>query len=120
MAQEVVTPKRELKTLPPGLKYAYLGDEKTIPDIINSQLTEKQEEEVLVVQRRNQKALGWTLSDLVGICPDLYMHHTRLEEGAKVHRYPQRKSNPNMREEVLKEILKLLSLGIIYLVSDSE
>ena len=31
-----------------------------------------------------------------------------------------RKVNPNMREEILKEILKLLSLGIIYSVPDSE
>ena len=44
--------------------------------------------------------------------PDLCMHHIRLEEGAKARRDPQRKLNPNMREEVLKEVLKLLSLGI--------
>ena len=48
------------------------------------------------------------------------MHHIRLEEGTKAHRDPQRKLNPNMREEVLKEVLKLLSLGIIYSIPDSE
>lgn len=60
------------------------------------------------------------MSDLVGISPDLCMHHIRLEQGAKAHKDPQRKLNPNMREEVLKEVLKLLALGIIYSVPDSE
>ena len=48
------------------------------------------------------------------------MHHIRLEESAKAHRDAQRKLNPNMREEVLKEVLKLLALGIIYSIPDSE
>ncbi|XP_042051607.1 uncharacterized protein K02A2.6-like [Salvia splendens] len=120
LPQEAVTPKKELKTLPPGLKYVYLGDEETFPIIINSHLTEKQEEELLEVLRRNQKAIGWTLSDLVGISPDLCMHHIHLEDGAKAHREQQRKLNPNMREEVLKEVLKLLALGIIYSISNSK
>ena len=46
------------------------------------------------------------------------MHHIRLEEDAKAYRDPQRKLN--IREEVLKEVLKLLSLGIIYSIPDSE
>ncbi|KAL1559047.1 hypothetical protein AAHA92_09435 [Salvia divinorum] len=112
--------EKELKTLPPGLKYAYLGENETLPVIINSKLTEGQEERLLEVLGRNKGAIGWTLSDLVGISPDLCMHHIRLEEGAKPYRDPQRKLNPNMREEVMKEILKLLSLGIIYSVPDSE
>ncbi|KAL1549191.1 hypothetical protein AAHA92_17323 [Salvia divinorum] len=48
------------------------------------------------------------------------MHHIRMEEGTKAHRDPQRKLNPHMREEVMKEVLKLLSLGILYSIPDSE
>ena len=120
LPQEAITPKKELKTLPENLKYAYLEEGETCPVIINSRLTEDQESALLEVIRRNKKAIGWTLSDLVGISPDLCMHHIRLEEGAKARRDPQRKLNPNMREEVLKEVLKLLSLGIIYSIPDSE
>ena len=69
---------------------------------------------------RNNKAIGWSVTDLVGISSDVCMHHIRVEDGAKAHRDRQRMLNPNMREEVLKEILKLLSLGIIYSVPDSE
>ncbi|KAL1567124.1 hypothetical protein AAHA92_02640 [Salvia divinorum] len=65
-------------------------------------------------------ATGWQLSDLVEISPDLCMHHIRMEEGAKTHRDPQRKLNPHIREEVMKEVLKLLYLGIIYSIPDSE
>ena len=117
---EVPPPKKELKNLPPGLKYAYLGEGESLPVIINSLLTQEQEVKLLEVLGCNQKAIGWTLSNLVGISPDLCMHHIRLEEGAKAYRDPQRKLNPNMREEVLKEILKLLALGIIYSIPDSE
>ena len=120
LPQEANGTKKELKTLPPGLKYAYLEEDETFPVIINSNFTKEQEKELLGVIKRNKKAIGWTLSDLVGISPDLCMHHIRLEESAKAHRDAQRKLNPNMREEVLKEVLKLLALGIIYSIPDSE
>ncbi|XP_047949425.1 uncharacterized protein LOC125195292 [Salvia hispanica] len=113
-------PQVELKKLPANLKYAYLGEEDSFPVIINSGLTEEQEARLLTVLGKNKKAIGWSLTDLVGISPDVCMHHIRLEDGAKAHRYSQREVNPNMREEILKEILKLLSLGIIYSVPDSE
>ncbi|XP_042019214.1 uncharacterized protein LOC121767080 [Salvia splendens] len=74
LPQAMSVPKKELKKLPPGLKYAYLEENEMFPVI----------------------------------------------EGAKAHKDPQRKLNPNMREEVLKEVLKLLSLGIIYSIPDSE
>ncbi|KAL1568511.1 hypothetical protein AAHA92_00121 [Salvia divinorum] len=67
--------KKELKILPPGLKYSYLGENETLPVIVSSKLTEGQEERLLEILKRNQKAIGWTLSDLVGLSPDLCMHH---------------------------------------------
>ncbi|XP_047978518.1 uncharacterized protein LOC125220392 [Salvia hispanica] len=117
---DTLPPQVELKKLPVNLKYAYLGEEDSFPVIINSGLTEEQEARLLTVLGKNKKAIGWSLTDLVGISPDVCMHHIRLEDGAKAHRDSQRKVNPNMREEILKEILKLLSLGIIYSVPDSE
>ncbi|XP_047943048.1 uncharacterized protein LOC125189863 [Salvia hispanica] len=117
---DTLPPQVELKKLPANLKYAYLGEEDSFPVIINSGLTEEQEARLLTVLSKNKKAIGWSLTDLVGISPDVCMHHIRLEDGFKAHRDSQRKVNPNMREEILKEILKLLSLGIIYSVPDSE
>ncbi|RVW23195.1 hypothetical protein CK203_099561 [Vitis vinifera] len=40
-------------------------------------------------------------------------------EGAKPSRQPQRRLNPSMIDVVKKEILKLLEVGVIYLISDS-
>ncbi|XP_042029922.1 uncharacterized protein LOC121776825 [Salvia splendens] len=119
LPNEEPKPAKELKPLPAHLKYAYLGEGETMPVIINNHLTQGHEDRLLEVLRRNQKAIGWKLTDLVGISPDLCMHHIRLKEGAKPHRDQQRKLNPNMRAEVLKEIVKLVSIGIIYSIPDS-
>ena len=47
------------------------------------------------------------------------MHHILLEEGARPSRQPQRRLNPPMMDGVKKEILKLLEVGVIYPISDS-
>ena len=43
-----------------------------------------------------------------------------MEDGCKPIAERQRRLNPNMKEVVKKEIVKLLDAGIIYLISDSE
>ena len=47
------------------------------------------------------------------------MHHILLKEGARPSRQPQRRLNPPMMDVVKKEILKLLEVGVIYPISDS-
>ncbi|XP_016173205.1 uncharacterized protein LOC107615673 [Arachis ipaensis] len=56
--EKVEEPKLELKTLPPSLKYAYLGSNDTYPVIINSSLNEEQEEELIKVLRQHKDAIG--------------------------------------------------------------
>jgi hypothetical protein len=48
------------------------------------------------------------------------MHRIHLEEGARPSREAQRRLNPNMKEVVMKEVVKLLDAGIIYPISDSK
>ena len=87
----------ELKPLPKILKYEFLDEEcKYNPVIISSELTRDQEEKLLVVLRRNKKALGWTISDLKGISPLICSHHIFLEEDAKPSREMQRRLNQNL------------------------
>ena len=43
-----------------------------------------------------------------------------FEDEVKASRQPQRSLNPNMREVVKTEVLKLLDAGIIYPISDSK
>ena len=47
------------------------------------------------------------------------MHRIHLEEGCTPTIEHQRRLNPNMKEVVKKEIMKLLDAGIIYPISDS-
>ena len=47
------------------------------------------------------------------------MHNINLEANYKPMRQPQRRLNPIMKEEIRKEVLKLLEAGLIYPISDS-
>jgi len=47
------------------------------------------------------------------------MHYIHLDESAKSTREMQHRLNPNMKEVVRTEVLKLLDAGIIYPISDS-
>ena len=48
------------------------------------------------------------------------MHRIHMEESSKPSIENQRRLNPNMKEVVKKEIMKLLDAGIIYPISDSD
>jgi hypothetical protein len=72
------------------------------------------------VLKEHKEAIGWTVVDLKGIDPSIYMHRIHLEEGARPSRVAQRRLNPNMKEVVMKEVVKLLDAGIIYPISDSK
>ena len=52
--------------------------------------------------------------------PTTCMHRILLNDDAKPVRQPQRRLNPLILDVVKKEVEKLLSAGIIYLISDSE
>nr|XP_025661598.1 uncharacterized protein LOC112757205 [Arachis hypogaea] len=57
-------PKQELKPLPPHLKYAFLGEEETLPVIINSSLTMEDETKLIEVLKVHRTALGWMIDDI--------------------------------------------------------
>nr|XP_043631560.1 probable disease resistance protein At4g27220 [Erigeron canadensis] len=112
-------PQVELKELPSHLKYAFLGEEQTLPVIIASNLEEVQEKALLKVLKENKAAIGWTIADLKGISPSIVMHKIITNSEAKPSRDAQRRLNPHMREVVKKEVLKWLDAGIVYPISDS-
>ena len=55
-----------------------------------------------------------------GISPLVCTYKLNFEEEVKTFREPQRRLNPNMKEVVKSEVLKLLDAGIIYLIADSK
>ena len=77
------SPKCKLKTLPPHLKYAFLGEKEKLSVIIAVALEDLQEKRLLEVLKLHKEEIGWSLADLKGISPTVYMHKILLEEGAK-------------------------------------
>ncbi|CAL8993246.1 unnamed protein product [Prunus brigantina] len=116
----VKPPELELKPLPSHLKYAYLAEFETLPVIIASDLTSLEEDKLIRVLKEFKSTIGWSIADIKGISPTMCMHRILLEEGAKPTREPQRRLNPNMKEVVRAEVLKLLDVGVIYPISDSK
>ncbi|CAM8997019.1 unnamed protein product [Rhodiola kirilowii] len=93
-------PEIELKPLPVHLKYAFLGENNTLPVIIKSGLETDQERHLIKVLRQHKLAIAWTLADLRGVSPAVCMHRILLKDGAKPSREPQRRLNPIMMEIV--------------------
>ncbi|CAL9025932.1 unnamed protein product [Prunus brigantina] len=59
----------------------------------------------------HKTAIGWSIADIKGISPTLCMHKILLEDNAMPKRDAQRRLNPNMKEVVRKEVMKLLDLN---------
>ena len=74
---------------------------------------------LLDVLKEYKGALRGTIADIKGINPVDCMHYIHLDENAKSTREMQRRLNPNMKEVVRTEVLKILYAGIIYPISDS-
>ena len=105
-------PKIELKQLPAGLKYAFLY-KNSYPVIVNANLTNGELALLLNKLRKYRKALWYSLEDIPGISPDLCMHRIHLEDDSKSSVEHQRRLNPNLKEVVKKEIIKLLDTRVI-------
>jgi len=69
--------------------------------------------------KSHKSALAWKISDIKGINPSFCIHKILMEDNFKSVIQPQRRLNPNMKEVVKAEVVKLLDAGIIYPISDS-
>ena len=71
------------------------------------------------ILQEHKEAIGCTIADIKGISPSVVTHRIYLEENAKTSHELQRCLNPIMQEVLRVEVLKLLDVGIIYLISNS-
>ncbi|RDY09926.1 Retrovirus-related Pol polyprotein, partial [Mucuna pruriens] len=83
-------------------------------------ILQEQEDKLLNVLRQHKKAIGWKLSNLPGINPSICMHRILMEEEAKPIRQQERRLNPTILDMVKEEVTKLLVVGIIYPILDSQ
>ena len=108
-----------MKELPSHLKYDFLELKKRKPIIISPALTEFEEQKLLEILRKYKEAIAWSIEDLKGINPSIFMHKILLNDNTKTSIEHQRRLNPVMKEVVGKEVLKWLNAGFIYAISNS-
>ena len=101
------------------MKYAFLGAEKAQPVIIATDLIVENEQKLIRILKKYKEAISWSVEDLKGISPSIYMHKILMEENAKASIKHQRRLNPVMKEVVRNEVLKWLNAGFIYAILDN-
>ena len=87
---------------------------------MNFELNNVETAKLLCELRKYRKAIGYSLDDIPGISPDLCMHRIHLEDESMTSVEHQMRLNPNLKDVVKKEIMKLLEAGVIYAISDSK
>ena len=88
--------------------------------IISDKLSQKESLRLITVLEKHRSAFGYSHQDLKGISPALCTHCIPIDPNSIPSREPQRRLNNAMREDIKKEVLKLLHVGIIYPIPYSE
>ena len=79
----------ELKLLPPGLKYAFLHNNRATPVVISDKLTESETRWLVAVLEKYRSVIGYSLQNLKGISPNLCTHRIPMEPDHKPSREHQ-------------------------------
>jgi hypothetical protein len=118
--EEPQVPEVDLKPLHKGLKYEFLGPDKTYPVIVSNELSPKENEKLLILLKKHRKVIGYSINDLKGLRPAFCTHRKPMEDQCKPVVDYQMRLTHAMREVVKKEVIKLLDAGIIYPVPHRE
>ncbi|XP_009613745.1 uncharacterized protein [Nicotiana tomentosiformis] len=82
LKEEASKPNVELNVLPCHLKYAFL-ETNNFSMIISADLTGTQERKLVELLKKHRKAMVWSIANIQGISPTIYMHKIPLEENIK-------------------------------------
>jgi hypothetical protein len=91
-------PEVDLKPLPKGLKYEFLGPDKTYPVIVRDELSPEENERLLILLKKDRKVIGYSINDLKGISPAFGTHRIPMEDQCKPIVDHQRRLTHSMRE----------------------
>nr|GFD23938.1 reverse transcriptase domain-containing protein [Tanacetum cinerariifolium] len=95
-------PEVELNDLPPHLEYTFLEGDDKFPVIIAKDLSVEEKATLIT-----------------GIDPEFCTHKILMEEDSKPAVQHQRIVNPKIYDVIKQEFIKLLKVGLIYLISDN-
>jgi hypothetical protein len=73
----------DLKPLPKGLKYEFLGPDKTYPVIVSDKLSPEENEKLLNLLKKHRKVIGYSINDLKGVSPAFCTHRIPTEGQCK-------------------------------------
>nr|GEV34395.1 DNA-directed DNA polymerase [Tanacetum cinerariifolium] len=93
--------------------------ENKLPVIIEKDLKYVEKEALIKVLKSHKWAIAWKISDIKGIDLRFCTHEILMEEDYKPAVQSQRRVNPKIHDVIKKEGIKLLDVGMIYLISDS-
>jgi hypothetical protein len=110
----------DLKPLPKGLKYKFLGPDKTYPVIVSDELSPEENEKLLNLLKKHRKVIGYSINDLKGLSPAFCTHRIPMEDQYKPIVDHQRRLTHAMLKIVKKEVIKVLDARIIYPMPHSE
>jgi hypothetical protein len=78
--EEPQVPEVDLKPLPKGLKYEFLGPDKTYLVIVSDELSPEENEKLLILLKKHRKVIGYSINDLKGISPAFCTHRIPMED----------------------------------------
>jgi hypothetical protein len=107
--EEPQVPEVDLKDFPKGLKYKFLGPDKTYPVIVSDELSPEENEKLLNLLKKHRKVIGYSINDLKGLSPAFCTHRIPMEDQCKpVVDHKRRLTTLAMREVVKKEVISYL------------
>ncbi|GKB35699.1 hypothetical protein Tco_0880641 [Tanacetum coccineum] len=112
-------PKLELKEIAEHLEYDFLQGDDHLLVVISSTLSIYEKAKLLEVLRKHKGEIAWSVADIKGIDSSFCTHKILMEDEYKPTVQPQRRVNPNIKEVMKKQVIKLLDAGLIYPISDS-
>jgi hypothetical protein len=98
--EEPQVPEVDLKPLTKGLKYEFLGPDKTYPIIVSDELNPEENEKLLNLLKKHRKVIGYSINDLKGLSPTFCTHRIPMEDQCKPVVDHQRRLTHAMREVV--------------------
>jgi hypothetical protein len=81
--EEPQVPEVDLKPLPKGLKYEFLGSDKTYPMIMSDELSPEENDMLLNLLKKHKKVIRYSINDLKGLSPAFCTHRIPMEDQCK-------------------------------------
>jgi hypothetical protein len=81
--EEPQVPEVDLKPLPKGLKYEFLGPDKTYPVIVSDELSPEENDTLLNLLKKHKKVIGYSINDLKEPSPAFCTHRIPMDDQCK-------------------------------------